>query len=151
MASHEFKTIFLTVVTSLGFSACSLLPSQTVYPLTQLQQVQNIDADPKAQANSATLSQYKDRCRIQFTGYFHGGESTETWEFQQQKLKRAFSESYQYDLSSPIQAATQKPRVNADSRTVTVFDIHQPEIKNNFAKLQSHFSPSALAQCQAKA
>ena len=85
MASHAFKTIFLTVVTSLGFSACSLLPSQTVYPLTQLQQVQNIDADPKAQANSATLSQYKDHCVIQFTGYFDGGESTEPWTFQAQQ------------------------------------------------------------------
>jgi hypothetical protein len=44
MTVMPFKTILLCLVSSIGFTACSTLSSQTEQPLQQLQVVQNIDA-----------------------------------------------------------------------------------------------------------
>lgn len=147
MTVTPLKTILLSLVSSFGFTACSTFSTQTVFPSKPIEQVQNIDALPDTKTNAATLNQYKDHCVIKFTGYFEGGESTEIWDFKANKLSRAFSETYQYDLKSAINGTTQKHALDPKTRTVTVFDIQSNEIKNNFEKLKSHFSQNALAQC----
>jgi hypothetical protein len=90
MTVMPFKTILLCLVSSIGFTACSTLSSQTEQPLQQLQVVQNIDALPDTKTNAASLNKYKNHCMIQFTGYFDGGQSTESWEFKGNQLSRAF-------------------------------------------------------------
>ena len=55
MTVIPFKTILLCLVSSIGFTACSTLSSQTEQPLQQLQLVQNIDALPDTKTNAASL------------------------------------------------------------------------------------------------
>ena len=109
----------LSLLSAISFSACSYLPTTSPSPIKQLEHVQNIEALPNTKANVATLSQSKNDCLIQFTGYFDAGESTETWRFKANQLRHAFS----------------------------VFDVQSDETKHNFEKLKSHFSQTALAQC----
>lgn len=84
---------------------------------------------------------------IQFTGYFDGGQSTESWEFKGNQLSRAFSETYQYVPNRLFNATTEKPVLDQKTRKTTVFDIQKPEVKQNFDKLKSHFNQTALEQC----
>ncbi|MDR7015945.1 hypothetical protein [Acinetobacter sp. 3657] len=147
MINKPFKITLLTIASSIGFTACSLTPTQTVFPITQLEQVENIDALPDTKTNIATLSKYKDRCVIKFTGYLESGESTETWTFRKNKLNRALSETSHYALKSPLNSTTQKPELDPNTRTVTIFDIQNTDVKNNFNKLKSHFSQTNLDQC----
>ncbi|RZF56973.1 hypothetical protein EXE30_01585 [Acinetobacter halotolerans] len=147
MINKPFKITLLTIASSIGFTACSLTPTQTVFPITQLEQVENIDALPDTKTNIATLSKYKDRCVIKFTGYLEGGESTETWDFRKDKLNRAFSETFHYTPNSPVNNTTQKPELDQNTRKVTIFDIQNTDVKSNFNKLKSHFNQSSLAQC----
>ena len=147
MMHHPFKIMALSLLSAISFSACSYLPTTSPSPIKQLEQVQNIEALPNTKANVATLSQSKNDCLIQFTGYFDAGESTETWRFKANQLRHAFSETYQYDLNRAIDVATQRHKLDQKTRTVTVFDIQSDETKHNFEKLKSHFSQTALAQC----
>jgi hypothetical protein len=147
MSAFHLKTIVLTAVCGLTFSACSVSPSQNLSPATPLQQVQNIDALPDTKTNSATLSKAKDHCVIQFTGYFDGGESAETWTFQAQKLQQAYSETYKYNQQDTVDAIAPKTALDLNSKVKTVFDIQSPETKNNFEKLKSYFNKDALNQC----
>ena len=140
MIGHSLKVILFSIISSLGFTACSFLPA-TPSSFTQLKQVQNIDALPDTKTNKATLSQSKQQCRIQFTGYFEGGESTETWVFSNNKLQQAFSETYQYKHNSPVHL------IDQTSRSVTHFDIQKHQVQENFSKLKSYFSQTALAKC----
>ena len=55
MTITPFKTILLSFISSIGFTACSTLSTQTKPPLQQLQQVQNIDALPDTKTNAASL------------------------------------------------------------------------------------------------
>ena len=147
MTVMPFKTILLCLVSSIGFTACSTLSSQAEQPLQQLQLVQNIDALPDTKTNAASLNKYKDHCTIQFTGYFDGGQSTESWEFKGNQLSRAFSETYQYVPNRLFNAATEKPVLDQKTRKTTVFDIQKPEVKHNFDKLKSYFNQTVLDQC----
>ncbi len=58
MTITPFKTILLSFISSIGFTACSTLSTQTKPPLQQLQQVQNIDALPDTKTNAASLNKY---------------------------------------------------------------------------------------------
>ena len=147
MMHRSFKMMVLPLLSLISFTACSYLPTASTSPIKQLEQVQNIEALPNTKTNLATLSRSNSGCLIQFTGYFDGGESTETWYFKANQLSRAVSETYQYDLKSAIDVGTQKHKLDQKTRTVTVFDIHSDETKHNFEKLKSHFSQTALAQC----
>jgi len=147
MTVMPFKTILLCLVSSIGFTACSTLSSQAEQPLQQLQLVQNIDALPDTKTNAASLNKYKNHCMIQFTGYFDGGQSTESWEFKGNQLSRAFSETYQYMPNRLFNATTEKPVLDQKTRKTTVFDIQKPEVKHNFDKLKSYFNQTVLDQC----
>jgi hypothetical protein len=147
MAVAAYKTLIFTVACSFGFTACSMSPSQNTAALHPLQQVENIAAVPNTKSNNATLSHDKDHCVIQFTGYFDGGESTETWTFQAQQLQQAYSETFKYNQRDTVDAVAQKSDLDLNSKVKTVFDIQSPETKNNFEKLKSHFNKDTLNQC----
>lgn len=147
MTPIQIKTILFSVLSSISFIACSTFPTASSLTLKQIEQVNNIDALPDTKTNIATLNQSKDHCVIQFTGYLASGESTETWEFKANQLHRAFSETYKYDQNSALNSITQKHALDPKTRMLTTFDIQKPEVQTNFNKLKSHFSDSALAQC----
>ena len=147
MTITPFKTILLSLISSIGFTACSTLSTQTKPPLQQLQQVQNIDALPDTKTNAASLNNYTAPCLIQFTRHFDGGQSTESRKFKGNQLSRAFSETYQYVPNRLFNATTEKPVLDQKTRKTTVFDIQKPEVKQNFDKLKSHFNQTILDQC----
>jgi hypothetical protein len=147
MMHRSFKMMVLPLLSLISFTACSYLPTTSTSPIQQLEQVQNIEALPNTKTNLATLSRSNSGCLIQFTGYFDGGESTETWYFKKNQLKKASSETYQYVVNQNHLAATSKPMVDSKTRRATTFDIQNPDVMNNFNKLKSHFSQNALARC----
>ena len=147
MSVVSYKTILFTVLSSVGCAACSIPSSHTVQSAHTLQQVQNIAAVPDTNTNHAVLKKAPQGCIIQFTGYFDGGESTETWQFQAQQLQQAYSQTYHYDRSRPVDALTQKHPLDLSSQVKTVFDIQTNEVKQNFEKLKSHFDQNTLQQC----
>ena len=147
MAVAAYQALIFTVACSFGFTACSMSPSQNPPALHTLQHVENIEAVPNTKSNTATLNHDKDHCIIQFTGYFDGGESTETWTFQAQQLKQAYSETYKYNQHGLVDTVTQKSKLDLNSKVKSVFDIQSPETKNNFEKLKSHFNKDTLSQC----
>lgn len=147
MMHRSFKMMVLPLLSLISFTACSYLPTTSTSPIQQLEQVQNIEAIPNTETNLATLSRSNSGCLIQFTGYFDGGESTETWYFKNDQLKKASSETYQYVVNQNHLAGTSKPMIDSKTRRATTFDIQNPDVTNNFNKLKSHFSQNALARC----
>ena len=135
MTQHAFKTILLTCISAISFTACSTLSSQNT-TAQSLQQVTNIGASPSTEGNIAKLIKQDQHCMIEFTGYFDGGQAVEHWSFNQNGLISASSTTQHY-----------KDKLLAQPTTATAFDVQDATVQANFQKLQSNFSADKLAQC----
>ena len=139
------KLLFSTLC-CLPLTACATsAPSSSSYSQAQvLEQDTNIEAYPSTTGNVAKLiKQDKQACMIEFTGYLGGGHVTEHWTFNNNGLISATSSTMQYpDESGILNQAT-----NSTTKSSTTFNIQDPEIQNNFKKLQSNFNPANLAKC----
>ncbi len=130
------KALLFSITTSLIFTGCSSSPIQTTTATQILEQVQNIEATPTTENNTARLIQQPKNCFIEFTGNFEGGQAVEHWIFNQQGLISAQSTTTEY--ADQAQAASQKQ---------TSFDIKDTETQENFKKLKSNFNEQKLAKC----
>ncbi|WP_336027229.1 hypothetical protein [Acinetobacter pittii] len=139
------KLLFSTLC-CLALTACatSTPPSSSYSQAQVLEQDTNIEAYPSTTGNVAKLiKQDKQGCMIEFTGYLGGGHVTEHWTFNNNGLISATSSTMQYpDESGILNQAT-----NSTTKSSTTFNIQDPEIQNNFKKLQSNFNPANLAKC----
>ena len=139
------KLLFSTLC-CLALTACatSAPPSSSYSQAQVLEQDTNIEAYPSTTGNVAKLiKQDKQACMIEFTGYLGGGHVTEHWVFNDKGLIAATSFTQQYpDESGILNQAT-----NSTTKSSTTFNIQDPEIQNNFKKLQSNFNPANLAKC----
>lgn len=140
------KLLFSTLC-CLALTACetSAPPSSSSYSQAQvLEQDTNIEAYPSTTGNVAKLiKQDKQACMIEFTGYLGGGHVTEHWVFNDKGLISATSFTQQYpDESGILNKAT-----NSTTKSSTTFNIQDPEIQNNFKKLQNNFNPANLEKC----
>ncbi|WP_290012420.1 hypothetical protein [Acinetobacter pittii] len=139
------KLLFSTLC-CLALTACatSTPPSSSYSQARVLEQDTNIEAYPSTTGNVAKLiKQDKQACMIEFTGYLGGGHVTEHWTFNNNGLISATSSTIQYpDESGILNQAT-----NSTTKSSTTFNIQDPEIQNNFKKLQSNFNPANLAKC----
>ncbi|WP_227554032.1 hypothetical protein [Acinetobacter haemolyticus] len=80
------KALLFSITTSLIFTGCSSSPIQTTTATQILEQVQNIEATPTTENNTARLIQQPKNCFIEFTGNFEGGQAVEHWIFNRQGL-----------------------------------------------------------------
>ena len=139
------KLLFSTL-SCLALAACatSTPPSSSHSQAQVLEQDTNIEAYPSTTGNVAKLiKQDKQACMIEFTGYLGGGHVTEHWTFNNNGLISATSSTMQYpDESGILNQAT-----NSTTKSSTTFNIQDPEIQNNFKKLQNNFNPANLAKC----
>lgn len=133
MLHRPFKIMLVSVLSGMSFTACSTLQNQSPDTPKVLEQIKNIAASPTTEGNIAKLVKQDQRCIIEFTGYFDGGQAIEHWTFNHSGLISA-SSSTQYTT-------------RASANTSTAFDIEDPAVQANFKKLQSNFSASTLAQC----
>ncbi|MCH7335892.1 hypothetical protein [Acinetobacter sp. NIPH 2699] len=136
MAATSFKIISLSIISSIGFTACSISPPQNTATSQTLEQVKNIGASPSTEGNIAKLIKQDQHCMIEFTGYFDGGQAVEHWAFNQNGLISA-SSTTQHD----------QDKLLAQPTTATAFDVQDATVQTNFQKLQSNFSADKLAQC----
>lgn len=130
------KALFFSITTSLIFTGCSSSPIQTTTATQILEQVQNIEATPTTENNTARLIQQPKNCFIEFTGNFEGGQAVEHWIFNRQGLISASTNTTQYSNNT-----------NSPTQTSAIFNIQEPAIQANFKKLQSNFSADNLAKC----
>lgn len=138
------KLLFSTLC-CLALTACATSTPPSSYSQAQvLEQDTNIEAYPSTTGNVAKLiKQDKQACMIEFTGYLGGGHVTEHWTFNNNGLISATSSTMQYpDESGILNQAT-----NSTTKSSTTFNIQDPEIQNNFKKLQNNFNPANLAKC----
>ncbi|MDF3345506.1 hypothetical protein [Acinetobacter pittii] len=138
------KLLFSTLC-CLALTACATSTPPSSYSQAQvLEQDTNIEAYPSTTGNVAKLiKQDKQACMIEFTGYLGGGHVTEHWTFNNYGLISATSSTMQYpDESGIFNQAT-----NSTTKSSTTFNIQDPEIQNNFKKLQNNFNPANLAKC----
>lgn len=138
------KLLFSTLC-CLALTACATTAPLSSYPQAQvLEQDTNIEAYPTTTGNVAKLIKHdKQACMIEFTGYLGGGQVTEHWIFNNKGLISAQSFTEQYPDSSGILSQA----TNSITKSSTTFNIQDPEIQNNFKKLQSNFSKDNLAKC----
>lgn len=138
------KLLFSTLC-CLALTACATTAPLSSYPQAQvLEQDTNIEAYPTTTGNVAKLIKHdKQDCMIEFTGYLGGGQVTEHWIFNNKGLISAQSFTEQYPDSSGILSQA----TNSTTKSSTTFNIQDPEIQNNFKKLQSNFSKDNLAKC----
>ncbi|AIL73689.1 hypothetical protein [Acinetobacter baumannii] len=138
------KLLFSTLC-CLALTACATTAPLSSYPQAQvLEQDTNIEAYPTTTGNVAKLIKHdKQTCMIEFTGYLGGGQVTEHWIFNNKGLISAQSFTEQYPDSSGILSQA----TNSTTKSSTTFNIQDPEIQNNFKKLQSNFSKDNLAKC----
>jgi len=138
------KLLFSTLC-CVALTACATTKSVSSYSQAQvLEQDTNIEAYPTTTGNVAKLIKHdKQACMIEFTGYLGGGHVTEHWTFNNNGLISATSSTMQYpDESGILNQAT-----NSTTKSSTTFNIQDPEIQNNFKKLQSNFNSANLAKC----
>lgn len=140
------QKLLYSTLCCLTLTACATsTPPSSFYSQAQvLEQDTNIEAYPSTTGNVAKLiKQDKQACMIEFTGYLGGGHVTEHWTFNNNGLISATSSTMQYpDESGILNQAT-----NSTTKSSTTFNIQDPEIQNNFKKLQSNFNPANLAKC----
>lgn len=138
------KLLFSTLC-CLALTACATSTPLSSYSQAQvLEQDTNIKAYPSTTGNVTKLiKQDNQACMIEFTGYLGGGHVTEHWTFNNKGLISATSSTLQYpDESGILNQAT-----NTTTKSSTTFNIQDPEIQNNFKKLQNNFNAANLAKC----
>ena len=127
----KFKTLILSGFACLSLTACTSAPKIPQLETGVLQEVQNLEVYPDTVNNTAKLTKFIDKCVIEFTGNLEAGKSIEQWSFKGLTLISGGSATFAQDGSS----------------TAANFDLHAPDVQNNFLALRHNFHKDALAQC----
>ena len=127
----KLKMLILTGLASIAVTACTTAPKIPQLETGVLQEVQNLEVYPNTVNNKAKLTKFIDKCVIEFTGNLEVGKSVEQWSFKGLTLISGGSATFAQDGSS----------------TATNFDLHAPDVQNNFLALRHNFHKDALAQC----
>ena len=128
----KLNSLILTALAGLTLSACTSSPKIPEISAGALQVVTNIDVYPNTTNNKAQLNKLHDKCVIEFSGQLEEGKVVEQWAFHGLTLISGGSATFAKDGTS----------------TASTFDLHSPEVQNNFLSLRKHFAKEALAQCE---